>query len=31
LLSGMKRPPLLVDGRRIVDPSAVPRYEGIGA
>jgi UDPglucose 6-dehydrogenase/GDP-mannose 6-dehydrogenase len=31
LLSGMTRPPLLVDGRRIVDPNAVPRYEGIGA
>lgn len=29
-LAGMARAPLLVDGRRIVEPSAVARYEGIG-
>jgi UDPglucose 6-dehydrogenase len=31
LLAGMPRPPLLVDGRRIIEPASVPRYEGIGA
>ena len=30
VLSGLKDPPLLVDGRRYIDPSAVPRYAGIG-
>ena len=31
LLVSMSSPPLLVDGRRIVEPASVPRYEGIGA
>ena len=31
VLCGMSSPPLLVDGRRIVEPSSVPRYEGVGA
>jgi len=31
LLKVMARQPLLVDGRRIIEPAAVPRYEGIGA
>lgn len=31
LLAGMKSPPVLVDGRRVIEPSSVPRYEGIGA
>ena len=31
LLRGQAHPPLLVDGRRIVEPASVPRYEGIGA
>jgi UDPglucose 6-dehydrogenase len=31
LLKAMARQPLLVDGRRIIEPAAVPRYEGIGA
>jgi UDPglucose 6-dehydrogenase len=31
LLKTMAKPPLLVDGRRIIGPAAVPRYEGIGA
>jgi UDPglucose 6-dehydrogenase/GDP-mannose 6-dehydrogenase len=30
-LSAMPRPPLLVDGRRIIEPASVPRFEGIGA
>lgn len=30
-LAAMADAPLLVDGRRIVDPAAVARYEGIGA
>ena len=31
LLAGMPNPPLLVDGRRVLEPGSVPRYEGIGA
>jgi len=31
LLSAISKPPLLVDGRRIIEPASVPRYEGIGA
>jgi len=31
LLSRRSDPPLLVDGRRIIEPASVPRYEGIGA
>jgi UDPglucose 6-dehydrogenase len=31
LLKDMAQPPLLVDGRRIVEPGSVARYEGIGA
>ena len=31
LLSRRANPPLLVDGRRIIEPASVPRYEGIGA
>jgi UDP-glucose 6-dehydrogenase len=30
LLNGGSSPPLIVDGRRILDPASVPRYEGIG-
>jgi UDPglucose 6-dehydrogenase len=30
LLRGMKSPPLLVDGRRQLDPRSVPRYAGVG-
>lgn len=30
LLRAMPSPPLLVDGRRQLDPRGVPRYEGIG-
>lgn len=30
LLRGRPNPPLLVDGRRLIDPASVPRYEGIG-
>jgi len=30
LLGAMPRPPLLVDGRRQLDPRSVPRYAGIG-
>jgi len=31
LLATLPKPPLLVDGRRIIEPGSVPRYEGIGA
>jgi UDPglucose 6-dehydrogenase len=31
ILAELASPPLLVDGRRIIEPSAVKRYEGIGA
>jgi UDPglucose 6-dehydrogenase/GDP-mannose 6-dehydrogenase len=31
LLGGRPNAPLLVDGRRVLDPRSVPRYEGIGA
>ena len=30
LLAAMENPPLLVDGRRMLDKRSVPRYEGIG-
>ncbi len=30
LLKGLERPPVLVDGRRLLDKRAVDRYEGIG-
>jgi UDPglucose 6-dehydrogenase len=30
LLAAMETPPLLVDGRRMLDKRSVPRYEGIG-
>ncbi|MDE2219630.1 MAG: UDP-glucose/GDP-mannose dehydrogenase family protein, partial [Gammaproteobacteria bacterium] len=30
LLRGRARPPLVVDGRRMLEPSAFARYEGIG-
>lgn len=30
LLRAMKSPPLLIDGRRMLEPATVPRYEGIG-
>ena len=30
LLSGRPNPPVLIDGRRLLDPASVPRYEGIG-
>jgi UDPglucose 6-dehydrogenase/GDP-mannose 6-dehydrogenase len=31
LLKDVSPAPLLVDGRRVIEPGAVPRYEGIGA
>jgi UDPglucose 6-dehydrogenase/GDP-mannose 6-dehydrogenase len=30
LLNGIENAPLLVDGRRVIDPESVPRYSGIG-
>mgnify|MGYP002778717445 CR=1 FL=1 len=30
LLAARADPPLLVDGRRMIDPASVPRYDGIG-
>ena len=30
LLEPMDSPPLVIDGRRMLDPESVPRYEGIG-
>lgn len=30
LLAGVSPPPLVVDGRRMLDPSSVERYDGIG-
>jgi UDPglucose 6-dehydrogenase/GDP-mannose 6-dehydrogenase len=30
IINGMDVAPLLVDGRRMIDKNAVPRYEGIG-
>ncbi len=30
LLEPMESPPLVIDGRRMLDPESVPRYEGIG-
>jgi UDPglucose 6-dehydrogenase/GDP-mannose 6-dehydrogenase len=30
IINGMDSPPLLVDGRRMIDKKSVPRYEGIG-
>ena len=30
IINSMKAPPLLVDGRRMIDKKSVPRYEGIG-
>jgi len=30
LLGDMVKPRLLLDGRRVIEPSSVPRYEGIG-
>jgi UDPglucose 6-dehydrogenase len=30
ILSALAQPPLLVDGRRVIDPDSVPRYAGIG-
>ena len=30
VLNALERPPLLVDGRRVIAPDSVPRYEGIG-
>lgn len=30
LLSAMQSPPLLVDGRRFLNPAEIPRYDGIG-
>lgn len=30
LISQMSAPPLLVDGRRMLEPDGVPRYDGIG-
>jgi UDPglucose 6-dehydrogenase/GDP-mannose 6-dehydrogenase len=31
LLEALPKPPLLVDGRRVIEPGSVARYEGIGA
>ena len=30
LLAELAEPPVLVDGRRVIEPGAVPRYDGIG-
>jgi UDPglucose 6-dehydrogenase len=30
MLSGLENPPLVVDGRRMLDKSAIARYEGVG-
>lgn len=30
LLSRLTKPPVLIDGRRLIDPATVPMYEGIG-
>jgi hypothetical protein len=30
LLAGRAEQPVVVDGRRIVDPTGIERYEGIG-
>ena len=30
IINNMDTPPLLVDGRRMLDKNSVPRYEGIG-
>ncbi len=30
LLGAMRSPPLLIDGRRMLEPASVPRYDGIG-
>ena len=30
ILAGMKVPPLLIDGRRMLDPKRIVRYDGIG-
>ena len=30
IINGMDAAPLLIDGRRMIDKDAVPRYEGIG-
>ena len=30
ILNALSQPPLLVDGRRVIDPDSVPRYAGIG-
>jgi UDPglucose 6-dehydrogenase/GDP-mannose 6-dehydrogenase len=30
LIRGMDRPPLVVDGRRMLDKQSIPAYEGIG-
>jgi len=31
MLASMDNPPVLVDGRRIIEPTSVARYEGVGA
>jgi UDPglucose 6-dehydrogenase/GDP-mannose 6-dehydrogenase len=30
MLNSLSKPPLLIDGRRMLSKKAVPRYEGIG-
>jgi UDPglucose 6-dehydrogenase len=30
LIGKLAKPPLVIDGRRMLDPTSVPRYEGIG-
>jgi UDPglucose 6-dehydrogenase/GDP-mannose 6-dehydrogenase len=30
LVAGRRSPPLVVDGRRMLDPAGIPRYEGVG-
>lgn len=30
LISRQEQPPLLIDGRRMIEPSSVPKYDGIG-
>ena len=30
ILASMKIPPMLIDGRRMLDPARIARYDGIG-
>jgi len=30
LLKGRSNAPVVIDGRRVIEPASVPRYEGVG-